>query len=115
MIEVATDDSGQKTGLNVGNEREGGRLAGDRVGQTRLLSLLVGDEDGFSGLGIHRDTSHLIVDKPLWRNLPPIDHREHQTIRERGTKLFHEIESERGSSWPIDVEVAHARVEAHSG
>ena len=115
MVEVASDDSGENTGLDVGNEREGCRLARDGVSQSRLLSLLVGDEDGFSGLVIHHDTSRLIADKTLGRDLSPIDQRKHQSIGERGSKLLHEVESKRWTPGPIDVKVSHSRVETDSG
>lgn len=97
MLCVSTQVAGKQSCLHVWYEPQRHFLAEDRVNDFFLLALLVGNYDFLASVFVEMDGSSLALVEVSRSELTAVYEREREPIREDGSQLFLQIESQRGT------------------
>ena len=78
-----------------------------------LFSFLVGHQNGFSGLVIHKHCSIFLGAKPLLLDLIEVNQGQGQAIGKHRPELFHQVQGQPRPPRPIPVQKSDRRIKSH--
>ena len=104
--------AGHEVGLDEEEESYRNALIEVGVSNFFLFPRLVFDENCFPRIIVHGDSPVGRLREAFWIHLATIDQGKDETVGDSGTELFHEIEGQSRTAWPVAMEEADGGIEA---